>query len=110
MTHEGIGSRRRLATTEGGGGGPESGIGPLPRARESLRRKKPPMNKDSGRYKLPPDGRSAISVMPKHGANLPTLRESQVAKLRSLARVCRPITEEMKRILAVSRPPSVRAV
>jgi len=68
------------------------------------------MNKDPGRYKLPPDGRSAISVMPKHGADLQTLRESQVAKLRSLARVCRPITEEMKQILAASRPPSVHAV
>jgi hypothetical protein len=68
------------------------------------------MNKDPGRYKLPPDGRSAISVMPKHCADLQRLRESQVAKLRSLARVCRPITEEMKQILAASRPPSVRAV
>ena len=53
---------------------------------------------------------TCVLNMLKHGANLPTPRESQVAKLRSLARVCRPITEEMKRILAASRPPSVRAV
>jgi hypothetical protein len=69
-----------------------------------------PGDKSAGRYKLPPDVRSAISVMLQHGTNLPTLRESQVAKLRRLARICKPITEEMKRILAASRPPSVRAV
>ncbi len=46
-----------------------------------------PGDKSAGSYKLPSDVCSAISVMLQHGANLPTLRESQVAKLRSLARV-----------------------
>ena len=69
-----------------------------------------PGDKSAGRYKLPSDVRSVISVMLQHGANLPTLQESQVAKLRSLARVCKSITEEMKRILAASLPPSVCAV
>ncbi len=69
-----------------------------------------PGHNSAGSYKLPSDVCSAISVMIQHGANLPTLRESQVARLRSLSRICKPITEEMKRILAVSRPPSVRAV
>ena len=59
-----------------------------------------PGDNSAGSYKLPSDVCSAISIMLQHGANLPTLRESQVAKLRSLARTCRPITEDMKRILA----------
>jgi hypothetical protein len=63
-----------------------------------------------GRYTLPNDVKSAISTMLRYGTHLPELRDSQIAKMHSLARACLPITDRMRRTLAPLRPPSVRAV